>query len=137
MQQAFEFRAPLQVGAFDCADIESGFADFEPADNLGHPGSQLFQIVGADVNLRTAGGHLVGRYVHSCNLFGDATGNGRTLGHIGIDLLNTLGGLADVFGNLPGGSGLFLHGGGDGGNDVIDLANDLGNLFDLAYCING
>ena len=53
------------------------------------------------------------------------------------DVLGAQGGVGNVAGDLGGGRGLFLDGGGDGRLEFADPGDDLGDLFDRVHRVDG
>ena len=75
------------------------------------------------VSARADGQDLVGDRAGAVGGFGDAADIGR-------DFLRALGGFFDIAGDFLGRGALLFHRGGDGGGDLVDLADRLADRGD-------
>ena len=89
-----------------------------------------FKVLGTFFDLTAAAGHLGRTLVDHGDILGDLAGCRRALVDVLVDLLDALGGLADVGGDFTGGDGLLLHCRGHRPHDFVDAVDHCGDFFD-------
>ncbi len=95
--------------------------------------SQVGHLFGIQFNLAAAVGDFVGGLIDIGDVMSDFAAYSGALRHVLVDFLDTCGSLGDAAGDFAGGDRLLFHRRGDGGDNLIDIVDDLGNAGDLRY----
>ena len=110
---------------------------FESTHQLTKGPGQVRQILGVDIDLAAGCGDLLHRLVDRGHVIGDAAGHAGALTDILIDLLDALGSLGNIAGDLLTGDRLLLNRRGDCGHNIVGLVDHPGDLLDLGDCFGG